>query len=248
MTDGILINPQSEPGDPRLPSNGFFNILPSQARQADQWLSQLGGKPKFLFNSHLRLLTEKDSPNPFFVAGPAVGAPMAVMTLEKLIALGATKVIVYGWCGSLHPELKTGDILLPTTALSEEGTSSHYPGHGQDLGSSPKLREKLVNLLYREGWTPREGRIWTTDAPYRETRDKVNRYTAQGILAVDMEFSAITTVARFRNIELAAVMLVSDELWRTTWQPGYKNKNFIRKDKTLISLLLEHNPILFKNE
>ena len=43
-------------------------------------------------------------------AGPYVGAPYGVMILESLIAKGAEKIIVLGWCGSLTQEISIGDI------------------------------------------------------------------------------------------------------------------------------------------
>ena len=149
----------------------------------------------FLFNSNL-YYSEK-----LFLAGPAVGAPVAVMCLEKLIALGAKKIILYGWCGSLQEELRAMDVLLPTEALSEEGTSRHYQdqtqGHNQDKNrqrekilASPTLHTHLGNILTAADFSYQTGKIWTTDAPYRETRTKITDYAGQGIYGVDMEFSA----------------------------------------------------------
>jgi purine-nucleoside phosphorylase len=60
---------------------------------------------------------------------------------------------------------------------------------------------------------------------------------SQSILAVDMEFSALVTVAAFRGIELAAVLLVSDELYRATWQPGFNRKSFRKKSRQLFTLM-----------
>ena len=58
---------------------------------------------------------------PLFLSGPFLGAPYAVMGMEKLIALGANRIWVLGWCGSLQPHLRIGDLVVPVSALSEEG-------------------------------------------------------------------------------------------------------------------------------
>ncbi len=60
------------------------------------------------------------------VVGPFMGAPYAVMLLENLIAWGADRIIFFGWCGSLSSDLKTGDIIIPEGAFSDEGSSAHY--------------------------------------------------------------------------------------------------------------------------
>jgi len=70
------------------------------------------------------------------------------------------------------------------------------------------------------------GRVWTTDAPYRETVEKVRKYQAEGLLAVEMEMSALFTVARFRKVELGGLMVISDELYDLTWRSGFESKTF----------------------
>jgi len=166
-----------------------------------------------------------------------MGAPMAVICLEKLIALGAKRIIVCGWCGSLLPDLGLGELVLPTWAISEEGTSAHYPLAGRSE-SSPKLRKSLKDFFADKGQEPWEGPVWTTDALYRETREKVVRYGAEGILAVDMESSALMQVAAFRQVELAVVMMVSDLLWQEPWRPAFQSKEFRRRSQGLVEDLL----------
>ncbi len=162
---------------------------------------------------------------------------MAVLCLEKLIACGAQKVLVFGICGSLITTLKIGDVFIPTWCQSEEGTSPHYPIAGVPPETDIQLRENLVSSLQKNYPKISQGPIWSTDAPYRETREKIKKYAKQGIMAVDMELSALATVARFRNIQLAAALLVSDELSSLEWKPGYTHKSFKQNRLTLFHLL-----------
>lgn len=237
MSDA-LIEPRREKGEPHIAPAGLLVINPAEARYALNTARAQGGRKHYLFNSNLLLVGEGGSGSACFVAGPSVGAPMAVLTLEKLVALGARRLIVYGWCGSLNPRLRAGDILLPTWGISEEGTSKQYPLAAK-AGSSHGLRETLAEQLFRQEYAVVQGPIWTTDAPYRETRDKVAEFAAQGAMGVDMEFSALCTVAAYRGIELAAVFLVSDELWHTEWQPGFRNKDFKKKSRRLVDQLID---------
>jgi uridine phosphorylase len=168
---------------------------------------------------------------------------MAVMTLEKLIALGCRKVVVMGWCGALRPELRVGDILLPTWTHSEEGVSAHYP-LAIPAAAPAALNKKISASLTEAGLASRQGPIWTTDAPYRELPSKIKKFAGAGIMAVDMEFSALCTVAAFRRIELAAVLLVSDELYHEAWHPGYTGKAFKKKSRALFDHLSHLLPCL----
>lgn len=229
MSD-CIINPTRNSGEPCLPTCGLLAVNPSDMGRVRELARyhRLGQEKLF----HASLYSSKD----FFLAGPAMGAPMAVMTLEKLIALGAQDIIMYGWCGALVPSVNAGDIVVPTWALSEEGTSTHYPINCE-IAADPVLRQKVLLAMQSEGATVRQGPIWTTDAVYRETRDKVASYGKRGLIGVDMEYSALCTVARFRGIRLAAVMLASDELYHSQWRPQFTNKTFRKKSKQLLATL-----------
>ncbi|WP_339138244.1 MAG: nucleoside phosphorylase [Candidatus Electrothrix sp. GW3-4] len=227
-----VINPERGRGEPTLPEIGLLAVNPTEAPVLAAYAKEAGMQRSFLFHSNLYYSDR------LFLAGPAVGAPMAVMCLEKLIALGAKKVILYGWCGSLQERLHALDVFLPTDALSEEGTSRHYQDDQENtISASPKLHEQLGSILTAADMTYQTGKIWTTDAPYRETRAKITEYANLGIYGVDMELSALCAVAAFRSIEVAAAMLVSDEVWRQPWQPQFSRKEFKRKSRKLLMLL-----------
>jgi uridine phosphorylase len=238
MPKDMIINPKRERGEPQLPDTGLFCINPGDSQFLAKLASARKSSRHFLFNSNLQVIPAGERTKEIFIAGPAVGAPMAVMALEKLIALGAKQIIVCGWCGSLSPTLQIGDILLPDGGISEEGTSQHYP---LDLPptSNPVLLEKLRKGLGENGFPSMQGPIWTTDAVYRESRAKIKEYAKKSLLAVDMEYYALATVANYRKIELAAVFVVSDELWGDSWQPGFADKTFRKKTKRVLECLLK---------
>ena len=213
-----VINPQRGKSDPLLPPTGILAVNPADSSSFANLAKRHLLEKSFLFNAQLFANQH------FFLAGPAVGAPMATLCLEKLIALGARRIVVYGWCGSLSPKLRIGDLFVPTDGLSEEGVSRHYPVPAD--WSEDALRLALTDDLMQKGYRPQHGSIWTTDAVYRETREKVARYGEQGLMAVDMEYTALRTVAAFRQVSVAAVMLVSDELFHLEWAPQFLQKKF----------------------
>jgi purine-nucleoside phosphorylase len=89
-----------------------------------------------------------------------------------------------------------------------------------------------------------EGVVWSTDAVYRETRAEVERHQEKGVLAVEMETSALFTVARFRNVEVGAILVVSDDLSSFKWQPGFKDSHFKQGREAACSLIKDLCQIL----
>ena len=176
---------------------------------------------------------------PLSFAGPFLGAPQAVMGMEKVIALGAQRIWVWGWCGSLQPDLRIGDLVIPIDAVSEEGTSKHYPVGDKPVLTDEGLNRMLGETLRQEGQAFRSGTTWTTDAVYRETAEKVRSYQEMGVLAVEMEMSALMTLAVFRSVRVTGLLVVSDELSSLRWRPGFRDPGFEGKCRMAGRLLWE---------
>ena len=218
-----IINPSREKNETEITGPVLLCINPSDAMALGKTAERHGAKQRFMYNS--KLWQMPDAHGGLTVCGPAIGAPMAVLALEKLIALGGKRFIVFGTCGGLHHELEIGSLLLPTSAESAEGTSKHYPVAAK-TESCPLLRKVLVQYLFQEKRKVMEGPVWSTDAPYRETKIELQRLAKAGVFAVDMEFSALLTVAAFRKVALAGIFVISDLLSKDSWKPGFRSKEF----------------------
>lgn len=229
--DKILWNPQEAVIEPRrarkereVPAGIIIGFTPPDLKLL---LEQLGAsKAPCRKVDFWRLWTCTLESYCIGMAGPAFGAPAAVVLLERLVALGAKAVIGVGSCGSLQPWLPVGSVVLPDSALVEEGTSPHYLAPHLKTRPHQGLFELLRESLSQEGLKPQVGRIWTTDAVFRETREKVVSYQREGVLAVDMESSALMSAAGFRGVCFASVMVVSDELGTLRWHRGFKTNEF----------------------
>jgi len=61
---------------------------------------------------------------------------------------------------------------------------------------------------------------------------------------VEMELSALLTVARFRGVAAGAILVVSDELASLTWRPGFRDPLFTAARKAVCEVLSTLCPIL----
>lgn len=148
---------------------------------------------------------------------PGVGASLAAGFLEEVIALGGERFIACGGAGILDPEHHLGKLLVPVSAVRDEGTSYHYMEPGRDAEPTPMALEAVTETLNESGVPFELTRTWTTDAIYRETRGKVAMRREEGCGTVEMEAAAMFAVARFRNVEFAQILYAGDDLSGDFW-------------------------------
>jgi purine-nucleoside phosphorylase len=157
------------------------------------------------------------------VADFGIGAPVAAVMLEDLIALGCRRVVSIGTCGGMDPSLAVGDLVLCSGAIRDEGTSYHYLPDGEPAVPDAALTARLGDALDARGVGFRHGDAWTTDAPYRETAEEVLRHVDAGVPVVEMEAAALFAVARVRDAQVASLLVVSDVLSTLdgSWVPEF---------------------------
>ena len=168
-----------------------------------------------------------------------VGAPSAVSTLEQLIACGAKVFIGVGFAGSLQPSIPVGSIVIAKNCIREEGTSFHYRKDNTDGLPSERLLSELQKAFDNEGVDSTTGTIWTTDAIYRELKNKIEDYRKKGVVGVEMETSALYVVGKFREIHVCNVLAISDELW-TDWNPQFGSEKLINTVDIIKKVLLNN--------
>jgi purine-nucleoside phosphorylase len=67
----------------------------------------------------------------------------------------------------------------------------------------------------------------------------VKYFQCQDAIGVEMEISALFTVAQFRGVDLAAMAVVSDELASFKWRPGFKTDAFKHGRQAACTVLKE---------
>jgi len=152
------------------------------------------------------------------VMHPGVGAPLAAGFMEEVIALGGREFVAVGGAGCLVPELVMGHAIVVDSAVRDEGTSFHYLAASRVVEAEPVAVTALGQALDEAGLPFLVGRTWTTDAPYRETRERTDRRVAEGCISVDMEASALLAVARFRGVRMANLLYAGDSLAGEDWE------------------------------
>jgi uridine phosphorylase len=231
-----LIEPTREPGEePVTPTVVLTFTQPDY--QALCRLAQVHEVPRQVWGCAYRPGSWKGSS--LTVVAPALGAPYAAMVLEKLIALGARQVLALGWCGSLSPQVHIGHLILPSGAIPGDGTSPHYCREPGEIPPHRDLYNLLVAGLRDAGIPWHTGPVWSTDAFYREPPSLVQSCRARGILGIDLELAALFAVGRFRQVAVAGLLVVSDELFALQWQPARGSQPFRQARNAALRLVLD---------
>jgi len=123
---------------------------------------------------------------------------------------GARKFIMFGSAGNLNRAATEGKFVLPTAAFRDEGMSYHYAPAAEEIAI--RSSEKLAQIFDELKLPYVLGKTWTTDAIYRETRAKVEKYQKAGCLTVEMELAGAQAVCDYHGWELYDFLATGDVL------------------------------------
>jgi len=139
-----------------------------------------------------------------------IGGPFAVLIAEQLHAAGARLIVGLTSAGRVSPELPLPCLVVATSAIRDEGTSYHYLAPAKEVPGSARIAAGIERELAATGWNVRSGRVWTTDAPYRETKAQLHSWAAEEVLAVEMQAASLFAFASARGADVACVAIVSN--------------------------------------
>ncbi|HWO72282.1 MAG TPA: hypothetical protein VNN21_01855 [Dehalococcoidia bacterium] len=148
-----------------------------------------------------------------------IGGPATAVVIEELAAIGVERIIAVDLAASLSPEVRSGTVFLTSDAICADGTSPHYSAASGLIDVDPDLSARLAAALARREVPFTAGRVWSTDAVYRETAAEVQRYAAQGALVADMETAALLACGRALGVQAASALVVADTLFEEEWRP-----------------------------
>lgn len=166
-----------------------------------------------------------------------VGEPKCIVDYEDIMAMGSKRLILLGNCGVLDRSIEDCGIIIPTQAIRDEGCSYHYAPPGERIEVNRKYRELFKEVLKEFHYPYVEGTTWTTDACYRETREKTERRKAQGAICVEMECAGMQALCDFRGTEFFQFFYTGDNLDHSDRQPRSLSGEARLDDKSKIALL-----------
>jgi len=188
------------PGDPNRARRISERFDPGSAREVNTHRGVLG-------------FTGTYGGTPVSVQTSGMGTPSLSIVVEELLRLGARRLVRVGTCGGIAPGLRTGELVIATAACPVDGATATYL-HGEPYAPVADflLTRALVDAATAAGVAARTGLVASVDVFYNTDADYAQRWRDRGVLAFEMEASALFFLAARAGVRAGCALTVSDVL------------------------------------
>ncbi len=147
---------------------------------------------------------------PVSVQATGMGCPSAAIVIEELAQLGVRRMLRIGTCGGLQPDMQLGDLIVAVAAVAADSTAAHLVGEPHVPTADWQLVHGAVHAAKELGRPLRVGPIVSSDLFYNPDDGQYGRWSARGILAVEMEAAVLFTLGALRRFAAGCLLTVSD--------------------------------------
>ncbi len=195
---------------------GRYVLLPGDPGRVPLIAQHLDGAREVMRNREYLTYTGSLDGIKVSVTSTGIGAPSTAIAAEELIALGVDTLIRVGTAGSIAKDLRTGDLVVARAAVRDEGTSAVYAPPIFPAIADHAVVTALKEAAAASGETYHSGIIRSSDAFYSDIAPEtmatpavpMSVWQKAGVLASEMESSALFVVASLRRVRAGGIMAV----------------------------------------
>ncbi len=215
---------------------GKYAIVPGPKERLEALVKKLQNPVKnFSFMEYTMYTGQFENTRITSINGGRFSADTAITT-EILCNAQAGIMIRIGSCGALREDIKVGDLIVADSAIRGEGVTPYYVDKNFKTEASRDLTKELLETAKEAGLNVHLGKVWSTDAILRETREHVGNAIAQGAIAVDMVSSVFLTICQLYKIPAAVLLAVSDNV--ITGEMGFLNTDYYMAEGAMVGISL----------
>ncbi|HOD40886.1 MAG TPA: purine-nucleoside phosphorylase [Candidatus Wallbacteria bacterium] len=148
------------------------------------------------------------------VQGSGMGIPsIAIYANELIKSYGVKNLIRIGSCGSMQPDVRLYDIILAMGACTDSSYNKIvFNGADYSPVADFGLLRKAYEAARNKDIGVRVGNILSTDVFYGENPDAWKLWAKYNVLAVEMETTALYSIAARHGARALTILTVSDSL------------------------------------
>jgi len=148
------------------------------------------------------------------VQGTGMGVPsISIYVNELMESYGVQNLIRVGTCGAIQEDIKVRDVIIAMSASSDSQVNRLL---FNQIDFAPTANFDLLHKAYQvateRNMSVKVGNIFTSDSFYRENFDLYKKLAAYQVLAVEMESSALYTLAAKYKRNALSILTVSDHI------------------------------------
>lgn len=196
-----------------------YAILPGDPGRVGKIAKYLENPKKIGVNREYTAYLGSINGKKVLIISTGMGGPSTAICIEELKNIGIEYLIRVGTCGGMQQDVLPGDIIIPTGAIRQEGTSKEYvpiefpavPDY--DLVDALKKSVEKLEYNYHLGVVHCKDSFYGQHQPERmpvgyELKNKWEAWIKAGALASEMETATLFTVGSTLRMKTAAVLLV----------------------------------------
>lgn len=200
----------------RVGDVGKYCILPGDPGRCEKIAAYFDNPQKVAQNREYTVYTGTLLGQKVSVCSTGIGGPSAAIAMEELVEVGADTFIRVGTCGGIHQKVKSGDVIVATGAVRQEGTTfeyapPEYPATPDfDVTLALVQAAKQLRLPHHAGVVQSKDSFYGQHNPTRmpvfyDLEHKWEAYKRLGVLASEMEAAALFVVAAALGVQCGAV-------------------------------------------
>lgn len=148
------------------------------------------------------------------VQGTGMGVPsISIYANELMESYGVQNLIRVGTCGAIQEDIKVRDVIIAMSASSDSQANRLL---FNQIDFAPTANFDLLHKAYQvateRNMSVKVGNIFTSDSFYRESMDLYKKLASYQVLAVEMESSALYTLAAKYKRNALSILTVSDHI------------------------------------
>jgi len=189
--------------------NVTYAVLPGDPKRVERVMEFLDSPKELAFNREYRSAIGFYQGVKILVVSTGIGGPSLGIAVEELNNIGVTALIRIGSCGALQPHLKTGDLVIASGAVRNDGASLAYIEKGYPAVSNPELLFFIKNAAERLQISHHFGIVRSHDSFYTDNEGNIDKFwSKRNVLASDMETAPLLVISALRNLQAASILNV----------------------------------------
>lgn len=148
------------------------------------------------------------------VQGTGMGIPSISIYVNELITeYGVKNLMRVGTAGAIQEDVKVRDLVLAMSCHTDSSMNKiRFNGKDFSPTASFNLLKTAYDIATKKGFEPRVGSVLTSDSFYNDDKDHWKLWAKFGALAIEMETSALYTLAAKYNVNALTLLTISDHL------------------------------------